>query len=100
MKLCNQASRICHRFPGTPSSTSHLNCAEVSFSDHLSPIPQVKDGQVCLGYDLGHGNISGCIPFSINDGNWYKVGASSSPAVNLGEQLTAVSLFPYLQFSY
>uniref|UniRef100_A0A671XJM5 Basement membrane-specific heparan sulfate proteoglycan core protein n=1 Tax=Sparus aurata TaxID=8175 RepID=A0A671XJM5_SPAAU len=29
---------------------------------------------VCLGYDLGHGNISGCVPFSINDGNWHKVG--------------------------
>uniref|UniRef100_A0A8C3AWG7 Laminin subunit alpha-2 n=1 Tax=Cyclopterus lumpus TaxID=8103 RepID=A0A8C3AWG7_CYCLU len=28
--------------------------------------------QVCLGYDLGHGNISGCVPFSINDGNWHK----------------------------
>uniref|UniRef100_A0A4W6BWC7 Laminin subunit alpha 2 n=1 Tax=Lates calcarifer TaxID=8187 RepID=A0A4W6BWC7_LATCA len=27
---------------------------------------------VCLGYDLGHGNISGCVPFSINDGNWHK----------------------------
>lgn len=66
----------------------------------MSPILQVKDGQVCLGYDLGHGNISGCVPFSINDGNWYKVGASFSPAVNLGKQLTVLSLFPYLQFSY
>ncbi|KAF0023722.1 hypothetical protein F2P81_024352 [Scophthalmus maximus] len=32
----------------------------------------IKDGQVCLGYDLGHGNISGCVPSSINDGNWHK----------------------------
>lgn len=38
-----------------------------------SPFLQIKDGQVCLGYDLGHGNISGCVPFSINDGNWHKV---------------------------
>uniref|UniRef100_A0A665UQR1 Basement membrane-specific heparan sulfate proteoglycan core protein n=1 Tax=Echeneis naucrates TaxID=173247 RepID=A0A665UQR1_ECHNA len=29
--------------------------------------------QICLGYDLGHGNISGCVPFSINDGNWHKI---------------------------
>lgn len=28
---------------------------------------------MCLGYDLGHGNTSGCVPFSINDGNWHKV---------------------------
>lgn len=35
---------------------------------------QIKDGQACLGYDLGHGNISGCVPYSINDGNWHKVG--------------------------
>uniref|UniRef100_A0A8C7Z8U8 Basement membrane-specific heparan sulfate proteoglycan core protein n=1 Tax=Oryzias sinensis TaxID=183150 RepID=A0A8C7Z8U8_9TELE len=28
---------------------------------------------VCLGYDLGRGNISGCVPFSINDGSWHKV---------------------------
>lgn len=35
---------------------------------------QIKEGQVCLGYDLGHGNISDCVPFSINDGNWHKVG--------------------------
>ncbi|KAG7265691.1 hypothetical protein CRUP_031015, partial [Coryphaenoides rupestris] len=33
---------------------------------------KVKEGQVCLGYDLGHGNISACIPLSINDGNWHK----------------------------
>uniref|UniRef100_A0A3Q1ANG5 Basement membrane-specific heparan sulfate proteoglycan core protein n=1 Tax=Amphiprion ocellaris TaxID=80972 RepID=A0A3Q1ANG5_AMPOC len=31
---------------------------------------------VCLGYDLGHGNISGCVPFSINDGNWHKIRVS------------------------
>lgn len=31
---------------------------------------------MCLGYDLGHGNISGCVPFSINDGNWHKVDAA------------------------
>uniref|UniRef100_A0A4W6BZK5 Laminin subunit alpha 2 n=1 Tax=Lates calcarifer TaxID=8187 RepID=A0A4W6BZK5_LATCA len=37
---------------------------------------QIKDGQVCLGYDLGHGNISGCVPFSINDGNWHKIRVS------------------------
>uniref|UniRef100_A0A673CXW6 Laminin subunit alpha 2 n=1 Tax=Sphaeramia orbicularis TaxID=375764 RepID=A0A673CXW6_9TELE len=28
---------------------------------------------VCLGYDLGHGNTSGCVPFSINDGNWHRI---------------------------
>uniref|UniRef100_A0A671XHD0 Basement membrane-specific heparan sulfate proteoglycan core protein n=1 Tax=Sparus aurata TaxID=8175 RepID=A0A671XHD0_SPAAU len=33
---------------------------------------------VCLGYDLGHGNISGCVPFSINDGNWHKIRVNRS----------------------
>uniref|UniRef100_A0A3P9JCB4 Laminin G domain-containing protein n=1 Tax=Oryzias latipes TaxID=8090 RepID=A0A3P9JCB4_ORYLA len=31
---------------------------------------------VCLGYDLGRGNISGCVPFSINDGSWHKIRVS------------------------
>ncbi|XP_075893685.1 laminin subunit alpha-2 isoform X3 [Nelusetta ayraudi] len=48
-----------------------LYMARVNHADFVAV--QVKDGQVCLSYDLGHGNISGCIPFSINDGNWYKV---------------------------
>ncbi|KAK7907203.1 hypothetical protein WMY93_015815 [Mugilogobius chulae] len=42
-----------------------LKCLFCSVSCHL----QIKEGQVCLGYDLGHGNISGCVPFSINDGS-------------------------------
>ena len=40
---------------------------------------QIKEGQVCLGYDLGHGNTSGCIPFSVNDGNWHKVRRHTPP---------------------
>lgn len=56
----------------------------------------MKDGQVCLGYDLGHGNISGCVPFSINDGNWYRVGASfTQPFV-----LYLVYLAPSLHLFY
>ncbi|KAG7222659.1 hypothetical protein INR49_026268 [Caranx melampygus] len=48
-----------------------LYMARINHADFVSI--QIKDGQVCLGYDLGHGNISGCVPFSINDGNWYKI---------------------------
>ncbi|XP_051816710.1 laminin subunit alpha-2 isoform X2 [Acanthochromis polyacanthus] len=48
-----------------------LYMARINHADFVSI--QIKDGQVCLGYDLGHGNISGCVPFSINDGNWHKI---------------------------
>uniref|UniRef100_A0A7N6BSF3 Basement membrane-specific heparan sulfate proteoglycan core protein n=1 Tax=Anabas testudineus TaxID=64144 RepID=A0A7N6BSF3_ANATE len=48
-----------------------LYMARINHADFVSI--QIKEGQVCLGYDLGHGNISGCVPFSINDGNWHKV---------------------------
>ncbi|KAJ0026671.1 hypothetical protein NQD34_017671 [Periophthalmus magnuspinnatus] len=47
-----------------------LYMARINHADFVSI--QIKEGQVCLGYDLGHGNISGCVPFSINDGNWHK----------------------------
>ncbi|XP_038583653.1 laminin subunit alpha-2-like [Micropterus salmoides] len=49
-----------------------LYMARINHADFVAI--QIKDRQVCLGYDLGHGNISGCVPFSINDGNWHKVG--------------------------
>eukprot|EP00064_Thunnus_orientalis_P005404 superscaffoldBa00000528_g5418 len=48
-----------------------LYMARINHADFVAI--QIKDGQVCLGYDLGHGNISGCVPFSINDGNWHKI---------------------------
>nr|XP_054604109.1 laminin subunit alpha-2 isoform X1 [Nothobranchius furzeri] len=48
-----------------------LYMARINHADFVSI--QVKDGQVCLGYDLGHGNTSGCVPFSINDGSWHKI---------------------------
>uniref|UniRef100_A0A3Q2PYA0 Laminin G domain-containing protein n=1 Tax=Fundulus heteroclitus TaxID=8078 RepID=A0A3Q2PYA0_FUNHE len=48
-----------------------LYMARINHADFVSI--QIKEGQACLGYDLGHGNISGCVPFSINDGNWHKV---------------------------
>ncbi|XP_062292940.1 laminin subunit alpha-2 [Scomber scombrus] len=48
-----------------------LYMARVNHADFVSI--QIKDGQCCLGYDLGHGNISDCVPFSINDGNWHKI---------------------------
>ncbi|KAK2856041.1 hypothetical protein Q5P01_004776 [Channa striata] len=48
-----------------------LYMARINHADFVSI--QIKDGQVCLGYDLGHGNISGCVPLSINDGNWHKI---------------------------
>ncbi|XP_055362117.1 laminin subunit alpha-2 isoform X3 [Betta splendens] len=48
-----------------------LYMARINHADFVSI--QIKDGQVCLGYDLGHGNISGCVPYSINDGNWHKI---------------------------
>ncbi|XP_026197124.1 laminin subunit alpha-2 isoform X3 [Anabas testudineus] len=48
-----------------------LYMARINHADFVSI--QIKEGQVCLGYDLGHGNISGCVPFSINDGNWHKI---------------------------
>ncbi|CAG09219.1 unnamed protein product, partial [Tetraodon nigroviridis] len=47
-----------------------LYMARINHADFVSI--QIKDGQACLGYDLGHGNISGCVPYSINDGNWHK----------------------------
>lgn len=52
------------------------NINHLSFTPHplISLLLQIKDGQVCLAYDLGHGNTSGCVPFSINDGNWHTVG--------------------------
>ncbi|XP_068198951.1 laminin subunit alpha-2 isoform X1 [Antennarius striatus] len=51
-----------------------LYMARINHADFVSI--QVKEGQVCLGYDLGHGNTSGCVPFSINDGNWHKIRVS------------------------
>ncbi|XP_029318613.1 laminin subunit alpha-2 isoform X4 [Cottoperca gobio] len=51
-----------------------LYMARINHADFVTI--QVKDRQVCLGYDLGHGNISGCVPFSINDGNWHKIRVS------------------------
>ncbi|TNM94817.1 hypothetical protein fugu_017576 [Takifugu bimaculatus] len=48
-----------------------LYMARINHADFVSL--QIKDGQACLGYDLGHGNISGCVPYSINDGNWHKI---------------------------
>ncbi|TDH00593.1 hypothetical protein EPR50_G00190060 [Perca flavescens] len=51
-----------------------LYMARINHADFVSI--QIKDGQVCLGYDLGHGNISGCVPFSITDGNWHKIRVS------------------------
>ncbi|XP_070781481.1 laminin subunit alpha-2 [Enoplosus armatus] len=51
-----------------------LYMARINHADFVSI--QIKDGQVCLGYDLGHGNTSGCVPFSINDGNWHKIRVS------------------------
>ncbi|XP_061668188.1 laminin subunit alpha-2 [Syngnathoides biaculeatus] len=48
-----------------------LYMARINHADFVSI--QIKDGQVCLGYDLGHGNTSGCVPFSINDGSWHKI---------------------------
>uniref|UniRef100_H3DG70 Laminin subunit alpha 2 n=1 Tax=Tetraodon nigroviridis TaxID=99883 RepID=H3DG70_TETNG len=51
-----------------------LYMARINHADFVSI--QIKDGQACLGYDLGHGNISGCVPYSINDGNWHKIRVS------------------------
>ncbi|XP_023808537.1 laminin subunit alpha-2 isoform X2 [Oryzias latipes] len=51
-----------------------LYMARINHADFVSI--QIKDGQVCLGYDLGRGNISGCVPFSINDGSWHKIRVS------------------------
>ncbi|XP_047244517.1 laminin subunit alpha-2 isoform X9 [Girardinichthys multiradiatus] len=48
-----------------------LYMARINHADFVSI--QIKEGQACLGYDLGHGNISGCVPFSINDGTWHKI---------------------------
>uniref|UniRef100_A0A3Q2C9Y8 Basement membrane-specific heparan sulfate proteoglycan core protein n=1 Tax=Cyprinodon variegatus TaxID=28743 RepID=A0A3Q2C9Y8_CYPVA len=48
-----------------------LYMARINHADFVSI--QIKEGQACLGYDLGHGNISGCVPFSINDGNWHNI---------------------------
>uniref|UniRef100_A0AAV2K9N1 Laminin G domain-containing protein n=1 Tax=Knipowitschia caucasica TaxID=637954 RepID=A0AAV2K9N1_KNICA len=55
----------------TESSGLVLYMARINHADFVTI--QIKEGQVCLGYDLGHGNISGCVPFSINDGNWHKI---------------------------
>ncbi|XP_061742141.1 laminin subunit alpha-2 isoform X4 [Nerophis ophidion] len=51
-----------------------LYMARINHADFVSI--QIQKGQVCLGYDLGHGNTSGCIPLSINDGIWHKVRVS------------------------
>ncbi|KAM4522105.1 laminin subunit alpha-2 isoform 5-T5 [Odontesthes bonariensis] len=48
-----------------------LYMARINHADFV--VIQIKDGQVCLGYDLGHGNISGCVPYSINDNSWHKI---------------------------
>ncbi|XP_060907751.1 laminin subunit alpha-2 isoform X3 [Labrus mixtus] len=48
-----------------------LYMARINHADFV--VIQIKNGQVCLGYDLGHGNTSACVPFSINDGNWHKI---------------------------
>uniref|UniRef100_A0AAQ4RFF4 Basement membrane-specific heparan sulfate proteoglycan core protein n=1 Tax=Gasterosteus aculeatus aculeatus TaxID=481459 RepID=A0AAQ4RFF4_GASAC len=56
-----------------------LYMARINHADFVAI--QIKDGQVCLGYDLGSGNISGCVPFSINDGNWHTVGQPFIQAV-------------------
>uniref|UniRef100_A0A8C6UKU4 Basement membrane-specific heparan sulfate proteoglycan core protein n=1 Tax=Neogobius melanostomus TaxID=47308 RepID=A0A8C6UKU4_9GOBI len=53
------------------SSGLVLYMARINHADFVTI--QIKEGQVCLGYDLGHGNISACVPFSINDGNWHKI---------------------------
>ncbi|XP_061125977.1 laminin subunit alpha-2 isoform X2 [Syngnathus typhle] len=53
-----------------------LYMARINHADFVSI--QIKDGQVCLGYDLGHGNTSGCVPYSINDGNWHKIRVARS----------------------
>nr|XP_057947713.1 laminin subunit alpha-2 isoform X3 [Doryrhamphus excisus] len=53
-----------------------LYMARINHADFVSI--QIKDGQVCLGYDLGHGNTSGCVPFSINDGIWHKIRVTRS----------------------
>uniref|UniRef100_A0A3B3CR66 Laminin G domain-containing protein n=1 Tax=Oryzias melastigma TaxID=30732 RepID=A0A3B3CR66_ORYME len=50
--------------------------SHMSFSFDDAKVREIKDGQVCLGYDLGRGNISGCVPFSINDGSWHKIRVS------------------------
>uniref|UniRef100_A0A8C9XYE7 Laminin subunit alpha-2 n=1 Tax=Sander lucioperca TaxID=283035 RepID=A0A8C9XYE7_SANLU len=39
-----------------------LYMARINHADFVTI--QIKDGQVCLGYDLGHGNISGYAPFA------------------------------------
>ncbi|XP_074541079.1 laminin subunit alpha-2 [Halichoeres trimaculatus] len=48
-----------------------LYMARINHADFVSI--QIKSGQTCLGYDLGHGNTSACVPYSINDGNWHKI---------------------------
>ncbi|KAM9355578.1 laminin subunit alpha-2 [Pholidichthys leucotaenia] len=53
------------------SSGLVLYMARINHADFVTI--QVKDGQVCLGYDLGHGNTSDCVPSSINDGNWHTI---------------------------
>uniref|UniRef100_A0A8C5AZY2 Basement membrane-specific heparan sulfate proteoglycan core protein n=1 Tax=Gadus morhua TaxID=8049 RepID=A0A8C5AZY2_GADMO len=59
----------------TEDSGLVLYMARINHADFVTI--QVREGQVCLGYDLGHGNTSGCIPFSVNDGNWHKVRRAS-----------------------
>ncbi|KAL6095758.1 lama2 [Pungitius sinensis] len=51
-----------------------LYMARINHADFVSI--QIKDGLVCLGYDLGHGNISGCVPYSVNDGHWHTIRVS------------------------
>ncbi|CAN9507937.1 unnamed protein product [Ophioblennius macclurei] len=51
-----------------------LYMARINHADFVAI--QIKDGHVCLGYDLGHGNMSGCVPYSINDGSWHKIRVS------------------------
>ncbi|XP_041661166.1 laminin subunit alpha-2 isoform X8 [Cheilinus undulatus] len=58
----------------TEDSGLVLYMARINHADFVSI--QIKNGQVCLGYDLGHGNTSACVPFSINDGNWHKIRVS------------------------
>ncbi|KAM8846710.1 LOW QUALITY PROTEIN: laminin subunit alpha-2 [Synchiropus picturatus] len=48
-----------------------LYMARINHADFVAI--QIKSGQVCLSYDLGHGNTSACVPRSVNDGTWHKI---------------------------
>lgn len=68
---------------------------------------QIKNGQVCLGYDLGHGNISDCVPLSINDGSWHKVRPPvalfvfMSPTLHLNQGSFLINnRFPYWRWAF